>query len=106
MTERELIEKKLKEMTPIKMKKEVKVKGKNKGKTKRVDWINIYMNYKVYDHNMMGFKPYIDYDAMPIVINKKIYFIGGRKHLPIITYTPNGDKWEQLKMIDSLKPFG
>ena len=51
------------------------------------------MNYNVYDHNLQGYKPYVDYDSMPFVINRKIYFIGGRKHIPIVSYDPTKDKW-------------
>ena len=75
-------------MTPIKMKKEPKIKNKNKNKTKVVKWISIFLNYKVYNHNLISYKPYIDYDCMPFHIGNKIYFLGGRKHAPIITYEP------------------
>lgn len=90
------------------MNKEVRIKSKSTTTTKKkhLESIKLYLNQKVYQRNLFCYKPYIDYDCMPIHINDKIYFFGGRKHTPIVTYEPASDRWAEAGLISQLKPFG
>jgi hypothetical protein len=58
-----------------------------------LNFITLTLNYQIYDHNLHCHKPFVDYDAMAMPINGKIYFIGGRKDGVIIVYDPKYDQW-------------
>ena len=66
--ERIKVLKRIKEMTPYKMKKEVKIKEKFKNKSKKVKSITLSMNFTVYEENLQSWKPFFDYDSMPVCI--------------------------------------
>lgn len=64
------------------------------------------MNFTVYEENLQAWKPFFDYDSMPVSIGNEVWFIGGRKHCPIASYNINGSKWKENPIINNLKPFG
>lgn len=43
---------------------------------------------------------------MPVALDRKAYFIGGRQPTPLSYYDRFEDKWTQDTLIEGLKPFG
>jgi hypothetical protein len=41
----------------------------------------------------MSWKPFVDFDSMPVAIGTKVYFVGGRKMVPLTYYDRNTDEW-------------
>lgn len=68
--------------------------------------IRLEVNYSIFESNRICWKPFIDYDAMPVSSGSKTYFVGGRKTVPLSYYDRSENKWEQLKIIENVKPFG
>ena len=64
------------------------------------------MNFTIYEENLQSWKPFFDYDFMPVCIGTEIWFIGGRKHCPIANYNVVDSKWKEYPPIEKLKPFG
>jgi hypothetical protein len=77
------------------MKKEVKRTDRNKKKIKTTVALKIAINYTIYENNRLAWKPFVDFDAMGVTIGTKVYFIGGRKLVPLCYYDRVDDKWTQ-----------
>lgn len=43
---------------------------------------------------------------MAVPIGHRVYFIGGRKIVPMTFYDRKQDKWIETEVIANLKPFG
>jgi len=41
----------------------------------------------------MAWKPFVDFDAMNVIANDKVYFLGGRKEFALCSYDRTNDKW-------------
>ena len=52
------------------------------------------MNFTIYEEHLHNWKPYVDYDSMPVPIDDEVYFIGGRKHCPIVCFNISESKWK------------
>lgn len=100
------VARRLKEMTPYQMKKEVKKKDKFKNKVRIVREIILSLNYTIYEDNLNSWKPYFDYDSLPVPVDNSVYFIGGRKHCPIVSFNVAESRWSESPPIPNLKPFG
>jgi hypothetical protein len=81
------------------MKKEVKKTDRSRKKVKTTVGLKIEINYAVYESNRLAWKPYIDFDAMGVVVGSRAYFIGGRQPTPLSYYDRSEDKWKQETLI-------
>ena len=54
----------------------------------------------------MSWKPFIDFDAMSVPLGSRVYFIGGRKAVPLTYYERTNDEWLEETVIEGLKTFG
>ena len=72
----------------------MKVKEKFKNKKKNIKGITLFMNFTIYEEHLHNWKPYVDYDSMPVPIDDEVYFIGGRKHCPIVCFNISESKWK------------
>lgn len=88
------------------MKKEVKTTDKNRKKIKTTVGFKISLNYEIYETNRICWKPFIDFDAMPVAIGHRVYFIAGRSKAPLIHYDRQQNKWIEEAPIENIKPFG
>ena len=41
----------------------------------------------------MCWKPFIDFDSMTVPIGNRVYFVGGRKTVPLTYYDRAEDRW-------------
>jgi hypothetical protein len=105
-SEREAAIIRLAKLEPLPMKKEVKKTDRNRKKIKTTVGLRIEINYAVYESNRLAWKPFIDFDAMGVVVDRRAYFIGGRQPTPLCYYDRLEDKWVQEEPIKDLKPFG
>lgn len=77
------------------MKKEVKKTEKGRKKVKTTVGVRIEVNYAVYENNRLAWKPFIDFDAMGVVVGSRAYFLGGRQPAPLCYYDRSEDRWVQ-----------
>jgi hypothetical protein len=77
------------------MKKEVKKMDKSKKKVRTVVACRTSLNYEIYHNNRMAWKPFIDFDAIAVTLGSRVYFVGGRKIVPLSYYDRAYDKWVQ-----------
>ena len=91
---------KLAKLEPLPMNKEVKTIDRNKRKVKTTVGIKISLNYAIYEASRLCWKPFIDFDAIPVVFGSRVYFLGGRKICPLTFYDRKEDIWiEEEKAI-------
>jgi hypothetical protein len=93
--EREAAINRLAKLEPLPMKKEVKKTDRNKKKVRTTVCIKFEINYNIYENNRLAWKPYIDFDAMGVVVDRKAYFLSGRQPAPLCYYDRSEDKWVQ-----------
>lgn len=88
------------------MKREVKMTQKNRKKIKTTVAIKLDINYTALENNRLAWKPFVDFDAMPVVLGTKIYYVGGRTNTHLSFYDHGDQKWGQTNPIEGLKTFG
>ena len=71
----------------------MKKSERNRKKIKTTIGIKLDINYAIYESNRLAWKPYIDFDAMSVVADGKVYFIGGRQPTHLSYYDRFNDKW-------------
>ena len=54
----------------------------------------------------MCWKPFIDFDSMTVPLGNRVYFIGGRKSVPLTFYDRAEDRWGEERAVEGLKTFG
>lgn len=96
----------LAKLEPLPMKKEVKKTNKNRKTIRTLVGCKTSVNYEIYENNRLCWKPFIDFDSMNVVIDSRVYFIGGRKSFPLCYYDRQTDKWVQEEPIKGLRTFG
>ena len=94
-SERQMVLSRLAKLQPLPMKKQIKMTQKNRKKIKTTVGIKTALNYEIYQNNKMAWKPFIDFDAMTVPIGSKVYFIGGRKSVPLTYYNRHDDTWSE-----------
>jgi hypothetical protein len=75
------------------MKKEVKATDKNRKKVRTTVGFRTSLNFGIYESNRICWKPFIDFDAMPVCLGHKVYFIAGRSNAPLTHYDYLKNLW-------------
>ena len=66
-------------MQPTIIKQKIKTTQKYKNKNREIYGAQMRIKRQIYQSNKVCWKPFIDYDAIPVCVYWKALFFGGRK---------------------------